>query len=178
MAEHIDDVLKPGQHFDAGPFALDLYRLVCIVLADKALAKLSVDARGAGVAELQARYRKVEITRILVSSAVALRIMFDRYPKAFGKLPQRPCGVLYPKWPGRTREFLSLREACNKIIHATDIKDDLVIPDKAQNPDEEGSYVQPFLYLYGTKESDGWRAQLSIVEFVRGAASAFTRASR
>jgi hypothetical protein len=71
-----------------------------------------------------------------------------------------------------------LREACNKIIHATDIKDDLVIPDKAQNPDEEGSYVRPFLYLYGTKENDGWRAQLSIVEFVRGAASAFTRASR
>jgi hypothetical protein len=92
-----------------------------------------------GDAELQARYRKVETTRILVSSAVALRIMFDRYPKAFGKLPQRPCGVLYPKWPGRTREFLSLREACNKIIHATDIKDDLVIPDKAQNPDEEGN---------------------------------------
>ena len=62
MAEHIDDVLKPGPHFDPGPFALDLYRMVCLILADKAVAKLSVDARGAGVAELQARYRKVEIT--------------------------------------------------------------------------------------------------------------------
>ena len=170
MPEHMDDVLKPGQHFDPGPFALDLYRLLCIVLADKAVAKLSVDARGTGVAELQATYRKVETTRILVSSAVALRIMFDRYPKAFGKLPQRPCGVLYPKWPGRTRDLLSLREACNKIINASDSKDDL-----ARHPDEEGSYVRPFVYLYGTKEKDGWRAQLSIVEFVRGAGSAFTR---
>jgi hypothetical protein len=134
-------------------------------LADKAVAKLSVDARGTGVAELQPTYRKVETTRILVSSAVALRIMFDRYPKAFGKLPQRPCGVLYPKWPGRARELLPLRKACNKIIHATEINDDLVIPDKARNPDEEGSYVRPFVYLYGTKEKDGWRAQLSIVEF-------------
>ena len=155
MPEHADDVLKPGQHFDPGPFALDLYRLLCIVLADKAVAKLSVDAR------------------VLVSSAVALRIMFDRYPKAFGKLPQRPCGILYPKWPGRTSELLPLREACNKIVNATDSKDDL-----ARNPNEEGSYVRPFLYLYGTKENDGWRVQLSIVEFVRGAASAFARASR
>ncbi len=173
MPEHTDDVLKLGQHFDPGPFALDLYRLLCTVLADKAVAKLSVDARGGGVAELQAKYRKVETTRVLVSSAVALRIMFDRYPKAFGKLPQRPCGILYPKWPGRTSELLPLREACNKIVNATDSKDDL-----ARNPNEEGSYVRPFLYLYGTKENDGWRAQLSIVEFVRGAASAFTRASR
>jgi hypothetical protein len=69
--------------------------------------------------------------------------------------------------------LLPLREACNKIVNATDSKDDL-----ARNPNEEGSYVRPFLYLYGTKENDGWRAQLSIVEFVRGAASAFTRASR
>src|SRR4029077_20024327 len=44
MPEHADDVLKPGQHFDPGPFALDLYRLLCTVLADKAVAKLSVDA--------------------------------------------------------------------------------------------------------------------------------------
>jgi hypothetical protein len=28
MPEHADDVLKPGQHFDPGPFALDLYRLL------------------------------------------------------------------------------------------------------------------------------------------------------
>ena len=173
MPEHTDDVLKPGPHFDPGPFALDLYRLLCIVLADKAVAKLSVDARGGGIAELQARYRKVETTRLLVSSAVALRIMFDRYPKVFGKLPQRPCGILYPKWPGRTSELLPLREACNKIVNATDSKDDL-----ARNPNEEGSHVRPFLYLYGTREDDGWRAQLSIVEFVRGAASAFARASR
>ena len=53
-----------------------------------------------------------------------------------------------------------------------------MIPDRAQNPDEEGSYIRPFVYLYGTKEKIVWRAQLSIVEFVRGAASAFTRASR
>ena len=74
MPEHTDDVLKPGQHFDPGPFALDLYRLLCVVLADKAVAKLSVDARGGGVAELQTRYRKVETTRVLVSSYGLIRM--------------------------------------------------------------------------------------------------------
>ena len=145
MAEDVDDILRSGQHFDPGPFALDLYRLLCIVLADKAVTKVTVDARG--VAVLQAEYRKVETTRILVSSAVALRIIFDRYPKAFAKLPRRTCGVLFPKWPDRTREDLTLREACNKIVHATEINDDRVIPDKHRNPDEEGSYVRPFVYL-------------------------------
>ena len=156
VAEDIDDILRPGGNFDPGPFALDLYRLLCIVLADKAVAKLTVDERaGRGVAAIQAEYRKVETIRILVSSAVALRIMFDRYPKAFGKLPQRACGVLYPKWPNRTREDLTLREACNKVVHAIEINDDLVIPDKERNVDEEGSYVRPVVYLYGTRTRMG-----------------------
>jgi hypothetical protein len=45
----------------------------------------------------------------------------------------------------------------------------------AGTPTKKESYVRPFVYLYGTKDKEGWRAQLSIVEFVRGAASAFTR---
>jgi hypothetical protein len=171
MAEH-KGIVKSGQRFDPSPYALDLYRLLCTVLADKEVAELAVKGAN-GVAKLQAQYRAVEITRILVSSAVALRIVFDQYPGAFGELPQRACGTLYPNWPDPVCEELTLREAFNKIIHATEINDDLVIPDEHRNPDEEGSYVRPFMYLYGTKDKTRWRAELSIVEFVRGAASAF-----
>jgi len=98
--------------------------------------------------------------------------MFDRSPKAFGKLPQRPCGVLYPKWPGRTREFLPLREACNKIIHATDFRFDVVQP-YLSDPFAEGDYIQPFVYLYGTKGDQNWRAILSIIDFAKWATTAF-----
>ena len=182
MAEDNDE-LRLGHPFDAGPFALDLYRLLCIVLADKAVAKITVDSgrpplpipAARGVAELQDQYRKAESTRILVSSAVALRIAFDQHPKALAKLSRGTCGVLFPNWTKRTREDLTLREACNKIVHATEIRDDVVIPDKRRNPDQEGSYVRPLLYLYGTKDKQKWRAQLSIVEFVSGAASVFAR---
>jgi len=34
-------------------------------------------------------------------------------------------------------DVLRLREACNKIIHATDIRFDVVVPDAATNPDED-----------------------------------------
>jgi hypothetical protein len=50
----------------------------------------------------------------------------------------------------RKSEVLSLREACN-IIHASEIKEDLVIPNRALNPDNEGAYLRPYLYLYGAK---------------------------
>jgi hypothetical protein len=67
---------------------------------------------------------------------------------------------------------LKLREACNKIIHATDIRFDVVTPDKA-NPDEEDAYILPRLYLYGKKDRSDWRAVLSIVDFVKWGAAAF-----
>jgi hypothetical protein len=35
--ESLDErfILRPGLHFDPGPLALDLYRLLCIFLADR-----------------------------------------------------------------------------------------------------------------------------------------------
>jgi hypothetical protein len=49
--------------------------------------------------ELQDRYRGSEIIRVLISSAVALRILFDQHPHAFDTLPHEPCGKLWPRWP-------------------------------------------------------------------------------
>ena len=64
--------------------------------------------------------------RILISSAVALRILLDQHPTEFEKTPMQPCGSLWPSWPKNKRrpEVLTLREACNKIVHSEDIKDD------------------------------------------------------
>jgi hypothetical protein len=83
--------------------------------------------------------------------------------------------MLFPDWPQHKdhHEVLTLREACNKIIHATEINYDSVIPDRSNNPDREGVYLRPHLYLYGTKNKKGWRAKLSIVDFVKWSAAAF-----
>ncbi|OKO75935.1 hypothetical protein AC629_33370 [Bradyrhizobium sp. NAS80.1] len=100
---------------------------------------------------MQGGFFKPEVTRILISCAAGLRIQFDQLgPK---DEQSSDCGKLFPNWatdPDKV-EVLSLREACNKIIHATDIRFDVVVPDAAINPDEEGAYYQPHLYLYGSK---------------------------
>jgi hypothetical protein len=111
----------------------------------------------------------------LISCAIGLRILFDQsHPqaKAIRVEKNSNCGTLSPNWPKRKIEVLKLREACNKIIHATDIRFDVVIPEEAHNPDEEGAYIRLRLYLYGQKGGSDWRAVLSIVDFVKWGAVA------
>jgi hypothetical protein len=172
-------LLVSGPSFDAAPFALDLYRLLCVALADKSIGVLADDPdydNMSPIQDLQDRFRDGELIRVLISSAVALRILFDRHTD-LRSTSKRMCGQLWPQWPKHKRkaEPLTLREACNKIIHAEDIKDDLIVPDLAMNPDMIGTYIRPFLDLYGTKGGKKWRARLSIIQFARHGAFAFLR---
>ena len=173
------DNLTRGHQFDGGPFALDLYRLLGMVLSDKRIASLGDETSYLmqPIWLLQERFRKAELLRILVSSAVALRILFDqkRDPREqrFETVSRKPCGFLWPNLPKRQREVLTIREACNKIIHATDVIEDEVNSDWRQNPDQLGVYIRPFVYLHGTKDGADWRAKLSIIEFALGGANIF-----
>ena len=153
-----------------------------MVLADRRVGALTEEGHPflPTVQQLQDRYRGSELIRILVSSAVTLRALFDQHPPTFGFLAKKDCGALWPRWPEQRpkSEVLNLREACNKIIHAVDFVDDLVIPSRKSNPDEVGSYIRPFLYLHGTKNSESWRAKLSIIDFARHGAVAFLYSTR
>ena len=40
MAENSSKWMRPGFHFDPAPFALDLYRLLCMFLADQQVVNL------------------------------------------------------------------------------------------------------------------------------------------
>lgn len=176
MVEALDE-LTHGHQFDGGPFALDLYRLLAIVLSDQRIAKLGDETRHhqPPVWQLQDRFRKAEVMRILISSAVALRSLLDQNPRQFKNIRVGPCGSLWPNWEEHKRktQVLTLREACNKIIHSEDIRDDVVIPDRRNNPDELGVYIRPFVYLYGTKDGSRWRAKLVIKDFAGLGASIF-----
>lgn len=67
MAEQLPDgIMKPGHHIDPGPFLLDLYRLLCIVVADKEVAQIE------SASLLQGSYRDTEVIRILISGAIQL----------------------------------------------------------------------------------------------------------
>ena len=173
MAEETRDKdrLQGEHHFDPGPFTLDLYRLLCLVLADRRVAAIAAESYS--IAWLQGEYLRTEVRRILISSADALRIWFDLHDRTAFEHLKTDCGTLFPRWPEDKSmyEVLTLREACNKIIHAKEINYDSVIPDRSHNPDEEGIYLKPILYLHGTKDKQGWRSKLSIVDFLKWSAA-------
>ena len=83
--------------------------------------------------------------------------------------------MLWPNAAKRQREPLTVREACNKIIHATNVVEDEVPFDWRTNPDQRGLHVRPFVYLHGTKDGVDWRAKLSLVEFALAGANIFLR---
>jgi hypothetical protein len=184
VEETLIDSLTQGHQFDGGPFALDVYRLLGIVLSDKKIAALGDEAtyHSPPVWQLQDRFRKAEIMRILISSAVALRILLDqgdRRDKRLKIASNKQCGELWENWDRTKRRSkgkskpLTVRDACNKIIHASDIVDDVVWPNPELNPDQVGMYIRPFVYLYGAHKGQDWRAKLSIIDFALRAAWLF-----
>jgi hypothetical protein len=173
MPEELPEIgPKQGHAIETGAFMLDLYRLICMVSADQQVAKYAVTSHA--IETVQRTFLRSEVTRILISCAAALRIDFDQRLAESPAELESNCGRLYPVWPAEenTFELLKLREACNKIIHAADIRFDAVQP-YLSDPYAEGDYVGPHLYLYGTKGSQNWRAILSIVDFAKWGTATF-----
>lgn len=161
-----------GHRFDTGPFLLDLYRLFGIVLGDRQLTKMGIEDSSA-IRYLRDEYVYSELIRILTSTAIALRILFDQHQDVFAGVSERPCGELFADWPKTQQpEGLTLREACNKIIHATKVHHD----EQDLDPGYQlGVYLLPYVNLYGKKDGRDWKAKLSIIKFARFAASALQR---
>jgi hypothetical protein len=156
---------EPSLHFDPGPLALDLYRLLSSYLSDQRMMKLGNDS--SALSTLRDDYLYSETLRILISSAAGLHIAADQYGAAFDSLASMNCGVLWPQWPKRKQAPLPLREACNKIIHAKDMAGDVA-------KSYLHTHVLPHVYLYGEKTGGRWRAKLSIVDYAKfGGADCF-----
>jgi len=140
---------KQSHAIEPGAFTLDLYRLICLVSADREVAKYALASPA--IESLQDTYLRSEVTRIMISCATGLRILYDQTPRPEGKpsiIEQRSdCGTLYPNWAAdkKASEVLRLREACNKIIHATDIRFDVVVPHATTNPDHKGAYLKRWI---------------------------------
>jgi hypothetical protein len=175
MVEEVpEESLKAGHHFDTGAFLLDLYRLLCMFVGDRRLAEM--EAESIVIETLRYRYVDSECIRILTSTSAALRIVFDQNEKEFAEISQRSCGELYSNWPKNPNaEVLMLREACNKIIHATKVHRDVMDPDPGYNPNQKGVYLLPYLFLHGTRDGQNWKAKLSIIDFARHAAATLIR---
>jgi len=169
--------MERGHRFDAGPYLLDLYRLLCMELADRLVVKQAV--KSPIFERLRGEHIEGESIRILTSTSIPLRILFDRHnkqqagrrqhddwhDKLLDEAKNADCGRLYARWPRKKSEVLTLREACNKIIHATTIYRDIA-------EERDPSHYLPYLYLYGKKDGLDWRAKLSIIAFAEHATTA------
>jgi hypothetical protein len=164
VAEYVspqEAVFKQGYSPNTEHAALEIYRLLCIILASPAFAKLR-DGTGETwdpILHLE-QFEDDEITRILLSCAITARVVDDRENGDLSRLAG-PVGLLAepvdaPAGP------LTLREACNKIIHAKKRRFDV------EHTEEMQPYVNPTIYLYGLRSSGGeWKATLDVIAFAR-----------
>jgi hypothetical protein len=136
--------------FDTTAIEKQCYHLAAMAIASRQIREAFSPPEKAEIHIFYA-YEDQEIHQTLISIAAQLRMIDD---------------ILMQN--SRTREFaetlvgrlnetgiLSLREACNKIIHAREIE--ILLPTKRE------------IVLHGKKGSESWKAGFDILDFVRNA---------
>jgi hypothetical protein len=106
-----------------------------------------------------------KIKEYLISIAIKLR-MIDDLMKAHNKKNHisnnDDVGFLKSK-NGKKKEILSIREACNKIIHAQSLQ---FVYGKTK---DKMSYLKPRIHFTGEKNEKDWKATIDILKFVENA---------
>ena len=144
---------------------LDLYRLASLFLASdrfRTLSKASSfhhDSLGA----LAAYFEESEAFRILLAAAIWLRVQLDQ-GHAEAPNPAAVVGSLRVKAAtGDTVEDLTLREACNKIIHGQGFHVSYRDTDTAEQ------YLSGHITFTGAHRNVPWEAALDVLAFIRAA---------
>ena len=152
----------------------DLYRLASMVLGDGALMTTAKDT-GDPLRALRNQFLEDGLAHLLVGTAVANRIQLEHMsgprddPQEHSFEPlQRSCGTLRPDTEEDSVVPLSLRDACDKVIHALNIDaETLGVPEESPIPSD--------VTLRGTKRNKSWVARLDLNEYVRASVKNFDR---
>ena len=160
--------------FDDIQIEKDLYRLLCCFLASPRLSELAIEDyeskgnEGTHVFNMFLNaFERQDIQEFLISIAVKLRMIDDglnigRENQINGE--SNNVGTLIKRTGKSGEEILTIREACNKIIHSVLIEysSDLL---KARG--KKKTYLKAELFLYDKSDKSGWKAMLDIVKFVK-----------
>ncbi len=148
----------------------DVYRLLCVIIADDGIARLS-ESEHDPLAHVRDQFVEDELIHLLIATAVMNRSQDDHMGgprKDDAELSFKPlahiCGRLIEDVSKeKMAEIdLSFREACNKIIHAEHIT--------AETEDIEGAAYQVLprsLILRGRQGKKAWQAFLNVPDYVR-----------
>lgn len=176
----LDDINTPimnnGHYPNISNVLLDIYRILTIFMASKSIAELEESHLYKEDDPLQqfAVFESDEITRILLTVSITVRVVDERESKIMGLLAD-DCGHLVPDTnKPAPPTSLSIREACNKIMHASKIEFG-----RATLPNGR-SFLQPWIYLFGTdfQKKNAWKANLNVVQFSRECAAILKLLSR
>jgi len=111
-----DDGPQPGGDgwlLHAGRLREDLFSLVTIMVAAR---DFEWAADLFGLAELRREFEQEAIDHALITIAIRVRVLMDQTPSLTSA--NAPCGTLDVDVATDNPRELSLRQACNKIIHA------------------------------------------------------------
>ena len=141
----------------------DLHLLMAVYLASQPIAAIADFDVKRDVSVYKVEDCELEsITRLIVSTSINIRVLDDQEENKLDMLSLY-CGTLTNdvEKPLST-QGLTLREACNKVIHAITVDFD------HGRLETGGTFLHPFLYLRGRDQRQRtWEANLDVVQFVR-----------
>lgn len=137
----------------------DLYIVLSLLLADEAVAGLGGRFRWTG------DFNEREVRRLLLRVAVAVRSLSDSAKRAGIGAVEQSCGEYWENYvPGKVSSDLTLRQACNSIIHSEEILSYDV--DKKTKPRPLYSNC---ITVRGSHRSKPTRAKIDIIKFAESA---------
>jgi hypothetical protein len=113
--------------FDRETIKLNAYRLLCLFYANKEIARMAHPEDDDSASELERKFFDREMTQLLLNIAIAVRTLDDQMNALPASNIERQSYVRardeVNKWrhPCMMFDSLTLRETCNKVIHATTV---------------------------------------------------------
>jgi hypothetical protein len=146
----------------------DLYRLFTHFHGSGALAALANQDTGAFYSRLQQQFEEIEIQSLLLSVSVRIRVLDEAHNDGSPENWSLPVGRLFANSAVKSHISLSLREACNKIIHARLVN--FCRTDEAATNEVIFPLI-PTVVIYGSRSRSTiiWKAELEIDRFVDAA---------
>lgn len=129
--------------------------------------ELSQENPGCVFQDLRHEFFDNEVTSLLISTAVKGRLYDEYYENVFKEMGGE-CGQLIFQF-GQQKP-LSIREACNKILHARS---------RRWSIERSSNSVEPYVSLHGSYCGQTWEAKLDIRKYIHycAAATMFSKAS-
>ena len=162
------DLQTTGYTFESPNLELEIFRLVTTLAASEKLAEMAKTEPDGRKWEWLKKSEFPEICRILLSIASIVRNNIDsdsNLSEYDAFKVNRPVGLIVTDLSTPTKKDpLNLREACNKIIHATRVNPDVCDVNQGMN-----SALTPFVYLYGDHRGKEWCALINVFEFAASA---------